>query len=114
MGSALNIVDTDLALERAGGNQDLARDLFQMLQNELPNYLSSIQGHFESANHAALVEAVHKLNGASTYCGVPALKEAASTLESNLKQGNESSYAEGVALVLKEIRRLQQTPTLFS
>ncbi len=112
MSSALNVIDPDLALERAGGNQELARELYQMLQNELPNYLNTIQQHYNSGDYAALLEVVHKLNGSSTYCGVPALKEAASRLESTLKHGPESAYATGLSSVLDEILRLQQTPEL--
>ena len=112
MSSTLNTIDTNLALERAGGNHDLARELYQMLQNELPDYLIKIRGHYDSGDYPSLIEVVHKLNGASTYCGVPALKEAASSLETNLKQGVESAYASGVDNVLNEIARLQQTPEL--
>ena len=112
MSSALNVIDPELALERAGGNQELAHELFEMLQNELPNYTTTIQQHYSNGNYAALLEVVHKLNGSSTYCGVPALKQAASTLESNLKQGAESAYASCINNVLSEIQRLQQTPEL--
>ncbi|MDH5784916.1 MAG: Hpt domain-containing protein [Chromatiales bacterium] len=112
MSSTSHAIDLNLALERAGGNQDLARELYQMLQNELPGYLEKIDTLYQGGDLASLQEVIHKLNGASTYCGVPALKEAASSLESNLKQGVESSYASGVAQVVAEITRLQQTPEL--
>ena len=112
MSSVLNSIDTDLALERAGGNQDLARELFQMLQNELPNYHNTIRQHYDSGDYDALLEVVHKLHGSATYCGVPALKEAAASMETNLKQGAEASYAAGLEAVLSEIQRLQLTPEL--
>jgi two-component system sensor histidine kinase BarA len=112
MSSAPSIIDPALALERAGGNQELARELYQMLQNELPSYASNIRNHYDNGDFASLLEVVHKLNGSSTYCGVPALKEAAQSLESNLKQGAEESYAQGTEQVLAEITRLQQTPEL--
>ena len=112
MSSALNAIDTNLALERAGGNQDLARELYQMLQNELPNYHSTIKQHYDSGDYEALLEVVHKLHGSATYCGVPALKEAAASMESNIKQGAETAYARGLDEVLGEIKRLQLTPEL--
>jgi two-component system sensor histidine kinase BarA len=101
-----------MALERAGGNQELARELYQMLQDELPNYLNNIQQHYRSGNHTSLLEVVHKLNGSSTYCGVPALKEAASNLEEQLKQGLEANYTDGIDRLVTEIQRLQQAPKL--
>ena len=112
MSSTLNAIDTNLALERAGGNHDLARELYQMLQNELPGYLQKIRALNDAGDYTSLIEVVHKLNGAATYCGVPALKEAAASLESNLKQGADATYAAGVESVLGEIERLQQTPEL--
>ncbi|MEN8171197.1 MAG: Hpt domain-containing protein [Pseudomonadota bacterium] len=112
MGSALNTIDTHLALERAGGNQELARELYQMLQNELPNYHDTIKQHYDSGDYAALLEVVHKLHGSATYCGVPALKEAAATLEGRLKQGDETTYSSGISNILNEISCLQQTPKL--
>lgn len=112
MSSALRVLDPALALERAGGNQDLARELYQMLQDELPTYTSDLQKHFDSGDFTSLLELTHKLNGSSTYCGVPALKEAASSLESYLKKGTQEMYAGALADVLCEIKRLQQTPKL--
>lgn len=112
MGSVLNAIDTDLALERAGGNQELARELYQMLQKELPNYLSTIKQHYEYGNYSALLAVVHKLNGSATYCGVPALKEAASNFESNLKAGADNTYAGGMVNVISEIERLQKKPDI--
>lgn len=112
MSSALNAIDTNLALERAGGNQELARELYQMLQNELPNYHNTMQQHYDSGDYEALLEVVHKLHGSATYCGVPALKEAAAEMESHLKQGAEGSYADDLVLLFGEIQRLQLTPEL--
>lgn len=112
MSSALRTIDTALALERAGGNHDLARELYQMLQADLPGYMAKIQQLSANGDYTTLLEVVHKLNGSSTYCGVPALREAASTLEDDLKAGIEAAYASGVSQVLEEIKRLQQTPEL--
>lgn len=112
MSSTLNVIDPDLALERAGGSEELARELYLMLQNDLPNYASKIQQLYHENDYKALLEVVHKLNGSSTYCGVPALKEAASSLEAHLKHGDEESYDDGLEHLLVEIDRLKQMPEL--
>lgn len=112
MDSAAKIIDTELALERAGGNADLARELFQMLQNELPVYQEKIRSLFDNGDTSALTEIVHKLNGSATYCGVPALKAAADSLESALKRGEHARFKDGVDDVLGAIRQLMQTPSL--
>jgi two-component system sensor histidine kinase BarA len=112
MSSALRAVDEKLALERAGGNPELARELYQMLQNELPEYLSRLPALYAEENLGSLQEAVHKLNGSATYCGVPALKAAAESMESSLKRGEQQAYEEGLKAVLNEIQRVLQTPEL--
>lgn len=112
MSSALSVVDEALALERAGGNAALACELFQMLQKELPVYHENIRDLYDNGNMEALINTVHKLNGSATYCGVPALKAAAETLESDLKRGNEESYQKALETVIAEIERLLQTPSL--
>jgi len=112
MSSALHTTDANLALERAGGNRELARELYQMLQNDLPNYRATIQRHFDSGDYDALLEVVHKLGGSATYCGVPAMKEAAKRLETSLKKGEESQYAVGTTELVDEIERLLQTPEM--
>lgn len=110
MSSAERIVDIDLALERAGGNADLARELYQMLQNELPQYQSKIRRLFESGDFAALTETIHKLNGSATYCGVPHLKVASDTFETNLKRGESARYEEGLSQVLEAISEVMENP----
>lgn len=112
MSSALRTIDTDLALERAGGNRELARELYQMLQNDLPNYLAKIQHYTASGDRAALIEVVHKLKGSTTYCGVPALNEAAATLEERLRQLGVPGDEANITPLLGEIERLQQNPEL--
>lgn len=112
MSSALCAVDEQLALQRAGGNTELARDLYQLLQNELPEYQSRLPSLYADGDLHSLQEAVHKLNGSATYCGVPALKVAVDALESSLKRGEKQSYAEKLAKVLNEIQRVLETPTL--
>jgi len=112
MSSALRVVDEALALERAGGNADLARELYQMLQKELPVYHEDLQDHYQQGDMESLLNMVHKLNGSATYCGVPALKAAAETLESNMKRGVEESFRSGLDTLLAEIERVQLTPSL--
>ncbi|HEY9147505.1 MAG TPA: Hpt domain-containing protein [Gammaproteobacteria bacterium] len=112
MSTPEGVVDSALALERAGGNADLARELYQMLQNELPVYQLKIRSLYESGDIPALIESVHKLNGAATYCGVPELKNAADTLESALKRGESDSYEAGVTQLLQAVAAVMQTPEL--
>ena len=112
MSSGLRTIDPNLALERAGGNRDLARELYQMLQNDLPDYLAKIRRYSTNGDTLALIEVVHKLKGSTTYCGVPALNDAAASLEKRLKQSAESGNDADISPLLGEIARLQLKPEL--
>lgn len=112
MSSELRAVDERLALERAGGNADLARELYQMLQNELPDHKSRLSALYAEGDMSSLQSVVHKLNGSATYCGVPALKAAAESMESSLKRGEQQRYEEGLKALLHEIQRVLKTPAL--
>lgn len=112
MSSALRAIDENLALQRAGGNANLARELYRMLQDELTDYQRALPTLFAEGDLHTLQEVVHKLNGSATYCGVPALKSAVDTMESSLKRGETERYAAELEAVMDEIRRLMQYPTL--
>jgi two-component system, NarL family, sensor histidine kinase BarA len=112
MNAQQKIVDSSLALERAGGNADLAKDLYQMLQKELPVYLEKIPALFNSDDIPTLTASVHKLHGSATYCGVPALKAASEAFETGLKRGETHMYPQLMADLLKAIRQLMEQPAL--
>jgi len=106
MNAVTKVIDRDLALERAGGNAQLAAELFGMLLQELPQQRTAIESALAAGDYTALRHQVHKLNGSATYCGVPALKAAADTLETHLKRGETAYAASGVRAVVEEIERI--------
>jgi len=106
MNAVLKVIDKELALQRAGGNAQLAEELFSMLLQELPDHRSKIQNALAAQDFQTLQHHVHKLNGSATYCGVPALKAAADTLETSLKRGETEHVDHGVAIIMDEISRV--------
>jgi two-component system sensor histidine kinase BarA len=104
--SSIPVFDRELALQRAGGSQDLAEELFAMLLRDLPDLRQRIESAYTCNNIPALIEVVHKLNGAATYCGVPALKAAAQLSETALKQGQHETYGALQKQLLSEIDRV--------
>jgi len=79
------VYDEQLSLELAGGNEDLAQQMLEMLLNELPTLQAGMNDAFEHGDKAALYDHVHKINGSTRYCGVPAVGQAANNLEVLLK-----------------------------
>ena len=82
------IYNENLSLELAGGNQQLAEQMFDMLLNELPLLREQMNAAFAAGEMDNMLSHVHKINGSTRYCGVPALYEAADTLERFMKTGD--------------------------
>ena len=85
MDTETKVYDEQLSLELAGGNEDLAQQMFEMLLNELPTLQAGMNNAFDEGDKAALYDHVHKINGSTRYCGVPAVGKAANDLELLLK-----------------------------
>ena len=107
------IFDAAIALEQAGGSEDLARDLFSMLLDELAEHRQAIETAFNQVNSEnssadLLWDPVHKLHGATAYLGVPALRQAVKTFEDQIKQDNRAELGENFRQLDAEINRLQE------
>ncbi len=82
------IIDKSIALEKAGGDAGLAKELFGMLLKSLPELQQRLNQAIQSDKQAFL-EAAHKMYGATAYCGVPQLREFAKALEDAIKDGSD-------------------------
>ena len=67
-----------------------------MLLGSLRSERSALTHAWESEKFEELLEHVHKLHGATRYCGVPALRKAACDLETLIKTAlaGETQHAE--------------------
>jgi len=77
----LPVIDAKLGVERAFGQADVWRTILDMLVKDLPASMASIESAFTDQNLEDLRKAAHKLHGSSSYCGTPALQNAAKSLE---------------------------------
>lgn len=82
------IYDKDLSLQLAGGKPDLAEQMLGMLLRDLPQLCEQANVAAAANDNEALFRSVHKINGSTRYCGVPALGEAADRLELLIKAGS--------------------------
>ncbi len=85
-GHELPVLDPDEGLRLAAGKPDLAADMLAMLLASLETDRQAIRSAREAADSTTLIEQVHRLNGASRYCGVPQLRAACQRSETLLKQ----------------------------
>ena len=74
------------SIELAAGKADLAEELFSMLVEQLHADSRRVESLWSANQLPDLLECVHKLHGATRYCGVPELREAANQFETSLKR----------------------------
>ena len=87
-GNQLAVLDPDEGLRLAAGKPDLAIDMLAMLLASLEADREAIQQSRQANDNNALIERVHRLHGATRYCGVPQLRAACQRSETLLKQGS--------------------------
>ncbi|MGH8382931.1 response regulator [Pseudomonas sp.] len=86
--SELKVLDPEEGLRLAAGKPDLAADMLAMLLASLEADREAIRLAREAADRNGMIERVHRLNGASRYCGVPQLRAACQRSETLLKQND--------------------------
>jgi two-component system sensor histidine kinase BarA len=92
----------------ANNKVDLAIDMFAMLLEGLTNDLPEIQSLWQQQQQDLLLASIHKVHGATRYCGTPCLMHNLEQLETGLKNHElvdcESLYQQAIESVI----RLQQ------
>ncbi|TQV80295.1 two-component sensor histidine kinase BarA [Aliikangiella coralliicola] len=84
--AADKIIDWKLSLKAANQKTNLAKDMLSMLVASFKDAKQQISGAYQDKNLEQLTQQVHKLHGATAYCGVPQLKKLAYDYETHLKQ----------------------------
>ncbi|SDS79902.1 multi-sensor hybrid histidine kinase [Halopseudomonas xinjiangensis] len=100
------VLDRQEGLRLAAGKADLAADMLSMLIAGLPRERQQIEQARIDGDRNALLEAVHRLHGATRYCGVPELRACCNEAESLIKQNRDSEVA--VEGILQAMDRLKQ------
>lgn len=75
------IVDLKECLTLASGKPDLARDMLSMLLSQIAEDQHGINAAFAVRHYDELLEKIHRLHGATRYCGVPQLRHHTHTIE---------------------------------
>ncbi|MBA1274483.1 response regulator [Pseudomonas azotifigens] len=89
----LDVLDAEEGLRLAAGKPDLAADMLRMLLASLEADQLAIQNARQSGDRNALLERIHRLHGATRYCGVPQLRAACQRSETLLKQNHPMADA---------------------
>jgi two-component system, NarL family, sensor histidine kinase BarA len=97
------VIDIQLALEQAGGNEELAKELLLMLLKELPLLNEALRQAITAQDGSAMWDHTHKLYGSTAYCGVPGLRQSAKSLEDAVKHSQHALIVTAHAQVCSEI-----------
>ena len=100
------IFNKQQALEQAGDDPALAKDLLQMLFAELPELLEKLKKALADNDKTALWDHTHKIHGSTAYCGTPALRAAAHSMEQLIRDEMVTEFDAGVEIIEGEIGRL--------
>lgn len=106
MTKQFDIFDLNDGIELAGGNQDLALELFNMLIKQLPEHQTAIRSYLLTGDMESLKHHAHKLHGSSKCCGTPALRNAAQALEHSINTDDSEILESNVADLLTAIKNL--------
>ena len=98
-------VSIEESIRLAAGKPDLAEELFSMLLEQLPSDQQQVQQLWQNNELGNLLECVHKLHGATRYCGVPDLRAATHEFETALKSESQE-LAEPKGQLMAAIERL--------
>ncbi|WP_370315413.1 ATP-binding protein [Thalassolituus sp.] len=102
------IFSTRQALHHANQNMGLAVDMFGMLLDNMQDDKEKILTLWEMESLDELLEAVHRLHGATRYCGVPALRIALDKFETLLKANKATEFPQALRAVIGQIDALAQ------
>lgn len=103
--------DEVLALSAAGGDAELAAELYAAFRSGLPGDLAELRRQCLAGDWSGLADTAHRVRSACRYCGAPALDEALGALEPLARSGRDHSK---IGLVVdwieREARRLLAMP----
>ena len=100
--------DEVAALAAVGGDADLAQELLDALIAGLPGEIDALRINLGEEDWPGLAEHAHQMRGATRYCGVPALDEAAEALQRTATIGDPQLIHRAFAQVESEAERLRQ------
>lgn len=79
-------IDLELGIQRAGGNEALAKELLDLFISRLTNEKSDLNAAYQAEDLDLLCQLIHKLHGGAAYVGTPLLQKACFESEKALKQ----------------------------
>jgi len=106
-------LDPQLALSRCAGKPDLVTDMHARLFDQLPDDAEDLRQLEIGGDRKQLLEHVHRLHGATRYCGTPRLEALAGKLETLLKsEAGDDEIRLALSTLIKEMQLLSDQDSL--
>jgi len=107
-------IDWKLSIQKAGSHEKLAKDMLRMLVESFDEARWLIQKHLDNKDLENLIAQVHRIHGATAYCGVPQLKDLAEQFETELKNNGISHQVMQIhQLFLQELDKIEKDAGLI-
>lgn len=106
--------DAKYAMHLANHKLDLAVDMFTMLLESLTEDLQDIEHLWHNQQQEELLQRIHKIHGATKYCGTPCLMRSMKQLEIGLKNTDiidcDALYQKAILSIMNLQQWAQQNP----
>ena len=103
-----NTLNWELCLTQTNQKSNLAIDMLSMFLESLPSTTQQIKASINNNKAKQMLEVIHKLHGASCYCGVPNTQKLCKEIEYSLKQGASTEDLEPEILeLLDELTKVE-------
>ena len=96
-------------VKQSNNKPDLAQELLDMFALELPTLKQHIVSAHQKKDRSNLEHHVHKLHGATCYCGTQKLKSLLHNLEPQIKKLSDAELSRHMQSVLLEIDRVMRS-----
>ncbi len=95
-------INWQIAIAKALGSDEGARDFLAGFITILPSSITEIELHWQKQDFVALQQCIHKLHGASAYIGATRFQKVCYETESNLKRQQYQSLTKLISTLLVE------------
>lgn len=97
----MGVINTEIGLAKAGGSHDLARDLFDILQEELKTALSDLSN--PDMEEESVRKLAHKLRSSARYCAAEELEKAAEKCELSEPDGKMREHTQSLVAAIESL-----------
>ena len=101
--SPLNI---EICLKIANNDKTIAKKLISMFMKDLPSSQQEINTSFKNNDIVSLKKQIHKLLGASAYCGAEDIQTTLNALSVSIEDNNKAGIEKAIKLLNENIRTI--------